>query len=47
MTTFELIQLMLLDGVMAAITAIGFAIGSNPSRKAILVSALQIGRAHV
>lgn len=46
MITFELIQLMLLDGAMAAITAIGFAIGSNPSRKAILVSAILAAFGH-
>ena len=46
MITSELIQSMIIDGVMAAITAIGFAISSNPSRKAILVSALLAAFGH-
>ncbi len=46
MTTPEMIQLIIIDGIMAAITAIGFAISSNPSRKAILVSALLAALGH-
>jgi len=46
MTTPEMIQLIVIDGIMAAITAIGFAISSNPSRKAILVSAFLAALGH-
>lgn len=46
MTTPEMIQLIIIDGVMAAVTAIGFAISSNPSRKAILISALLAAIGH-
>lgn len=46
MTTQEIIRLMTIDGILAAITAIGFAISSNPSRKAILVSALLAALGH-
>lgn len=42
----ELIRLMLLDGLMAAIAAIGFAVISNPPRKAIFVSAILAALGH-
>jgi uncharacterized membrane protein YjjB (DUF3815 family) len=42
----EMICLMLRDGAMAAIAAIGFAVISNPSRNAIFVSALLAAVGH-
>ncbi len=42
----ELIRLVLLDGLMAAIAAIGFAVISNPPRNAILVSAILAALGH-
>lgn len=38
--TTEIIPILLLDALMAAIAATGFAVISNPSRNAVLVSAL-------
>ncbi|NDP19638.1 MAG: threonine/serine exporter [Paludibacter sp.] len=46
MITTELIQLTLLDALMAAIPAIGFAVISNPSRKAVFVSAFMASIGH-
>ena len=46
MMTTELIRLILLDAVMAAIAAIGFAVISNPSRKAVFVSAFLAAIGH-
>lgn len=46
MITPELLRLMLLDGLMAAVAAIGFAVISNPSRKAIFVSAFLAAIGH-
>lgn len=46
MMTTETIRLVLLDGMMAAIAAIGFAVISNPSRNAILVSAFLSALGH-
>lgn len=37
---WDLVLSVLLDGIFAAIAAIGFAVISNPPRKAILISAL-------
>ena len=39
MMNIEFITAIILDGAFAAIAAIGFAIISNPPRKAILISA--------
>jgi len=44
--TNELIRLLLYDGVLAAIAAIGFAVISNPPRKAIFVSAILAALGH-
>jgi len=44
--TNELIRLVLLDGMMAAIAAIGFAVISNPPKNAILVSAILAALGH-
>ena len=44
--TTELIRLVLMDGLMAAIAAIGFAVISNPPRNAILVSAILAALGH-
>ena len=44
--TSEMIQLMLIDGLLAAIAAIGFAVISNPPRKAIFVSAILAALGH-
>jgi len=44
--TNELIRLVLLDGIMAAIAAIGFAVISNPPKNAILVSAILAALGH-
>jgi len=46
MITPELIRLIIIDGVLAAIAAIGFAVISNPSSKAILVSAILAAIGH-
>jgi len=46
MITTEMIRLMLIDGLLAAIAAIGFAVISNPSRKAIFVSAFLAAIGH-
>lgn len=46
MITSELIRLMIIDGLMAAVAAIGFAVISNPSRKAIFVSAFLAAIGH-
>lgn len=46
MITTEMIHLILIDGALAAIAAIGFAVISNPSRKAIAVSALLAAIGH-
>ena len=42
----EMLRLILVDGLLAAIAAIGFAVISNPSRKAIFVSALLAAVGH-
>lgn len=53
MMNIDFITATVLDGAFAAVAAIGFAIISNPPRKAILISAFlaavghEIGRAHV
>jgi uncharacterized membrane protein YjjB (DUF3815 family) len=44
--TTEMIRLMLIDGLLAAIAAIGFAVISNPSRNAIFVSAFLASIGH-
>jgi len=44
--TYEMIRLLLIDGLMAAIAAIGFAVISNPPRKAIFVSAILAALGH-
>jgi len=44
--TSEMIQLMLIDGLLAAIAAIGFAVISNPPRNAIFVSAILAALGH-
>jgi len=44
--TSEMIRLMLIDGLLAAIDAIGFAVISNPPRKAIFVSAILAALGH-
>ena len=44
--TNELIRLLLYDGALAAIAAIGFAVISNPPRKAIFVSAILAALGH-
>lgn len=44
--TTEMIRLVLVDGLLAAIAAIGFAVISNPPRKAILVSAVLAALGH-
>lgn len=41
-----MLRLVLLDAVLAAVAAIGFAVISNPSRKAIFVSALLAAIGH-
>lgn len=46
MITTELIPLILIDAVLAAIAATGFAVISNPSRKAIFVSAFLAAIGH-
>ena len=46
MNTAEFIRLILIDAALAAIAAIGFAVISNPSRKAIAVSALLAAIGH-
>lgn len=42
----EIILLVLFDGLLAAIAAIGFAVISNPSRKAVFVSAFLAAIGH-
>ena len=42
----EMIKLVLLDGALAAVAAVGFAVISNPSRKAIYFSALLAAIGH-
>jgi len=44
--TNDMIRLLLLDGLMAAIAAIGFAVISNPPKNAILVSAILAALGH-
>ena len=44
--TIEMIRLMLIDGLLAAIAAIGFAVISNPPRNAIFVSAILAALGH-
>lgn len=44
--TIEMLHLVLIDGLLAAIAAIGFAVISNPSQKAIFVSALLAAIGH-
>ena len=44
--TSEMIRLMLIDGLLAAIAAIGFAVISNPPRNAIFVSAILAALGH-
>jgi uncharacterized membrane protein YjjB (DUF3815 family) len=46
MTTLELLRSVVIDGLLAAVAAIGFAILSNPSRKAVLVSAVLAAIGH-
>lgn len=46
MINSELFRLIIVDGMLAAIAAIGFAVISNPSRKAIAVSALLAAIGH-
>jgi uncharacterized membrane protein YjjB (DUF3815 family) len=44
--TSEMIRLVLIDGLLAAIAAIGFAVISNPPRNAIFVSAILAALGH-
>ena len=44
--TTEMIRLVLIDGLMAAIAAIGFAVISNPPRNAIFISAILAALGH-
>lgn len=46
MNSEELIQLVIIDGVYAAIAAIGFAVISNPKTNAIIVSAILAAIGH-
>jgi len=46
MITLDTLRLMLVDGILAAIAAIGFAVLSNPPRKAVLVSAFLAAIGH-
>jgi uncharacterized membrane protein YjjB (DUF3815 family) len=46
MMAIEMFRLVFVDGVLAAVAAIGFAVISNPSHKAILVSALLAAIGH-
>lgn len=46
MITLEMIRLILIDGVLAAVAATGFAVISNPSKKAIYVSAFLAAIGH-
>ena len=46
MITLEFIRLIVIDALMAAIAATGFAVISNPSRKAIFVSAFLAAIGH-
>jgi len=44
--TGEMIRLVLIDGLLAAIAAVGFAVISNPPRNAIFVSAILAALGH-
>ena len=44
--TSEMIRLVLIDGLLAAIAAVGFAVISNPPRNAIFVSAILAALGH-
>jgi uncharacterized membrane protein YjjB (DUF3815 family) len=44
--TNEMIRMLLYDGMLAAVAAIGFAVISNPPRKAIFVSAILAALGH-
>jgi len=46
MMTSEMFRLVIFDAILAAVAAIGFAVISNPSRKAIFVSALLAAIGH-
>ena len=46
MINTEMLRLILVDGALAAVAAIGFAVISNPSRQAIAVSALLAAIGH-
>ena len=46
MITAELLRLIIIDGLLAAVAATGFAVISNPSRKAVFVSALLAAIGH-
>jgi Uncharacterized conserved protein len=46
MMNFDLLQAIIFDGFFAAIASVGFAVISNPPRKAILVSALLAAVGH-
>jgi uncharacterized membrane protein YjjB (DUF3815 family) len=46
MITIEMVRLVTFDGLLAAIAAIGFAVISNPSRQAVMVSALLAAIGH-
>lgn len=46
MINYDLLQAMIFDGFFAAIASVGFAVISNPPRKAILVSALLAAVGH-
>jgi uncharacterized membrane protein YjjB (DUF3815 family) len=46
MITLEILRSVLFDGLLAAIAAIGFAVLSNPQRKAIFVSAILAAIGH-
>jgi len=46
MITLEILRSVLVDGMLAAIASIGFAVLSNPPRKAILISAILAAIGH-
>jgi len=46
MMNYNLLEAMIFDGFFAAIASVGFAVISNPPRKAILVSALLAAVGH-
>lgn len=46
MINTEMLRLIVIDGILAAIAAIGFAVISNPSRRAIAVSAFLAAIGH-